>query len=222
MRVIVLAAGQGFQIDGMNKCLIRDPCDGRTILDKIIRAFPDCRITVVVGYRAIAVMQEYPGLDYVLNPDWAVTNNSYSLALTLNQEPCYVLSGDLLFEPDLIRELNLGAPDVVLTACRENRIQSAVNCMLDGLRIVEMYQGRVRSPKDPEAIGLFKISHPQLLQRWRQNCLEHGNLFVGLNLPLDGDSPPLHFHDRGAHRFDEINTPLDYWNLLKTARSHTS
>jgi len=37
--VIVLAAGQGYQLDGLNKCLIKDPTDGRGILDAAMRAF---------------------------------------------------------------------------------------------------------------------------------------------------------------------------------------
>jgi len=220
MRAIVLAAGQGFQIDGMNKCLIRDPRDGCSVLGKLVRAFAGKHITVVVGYRAIAIMQEYPTLDYILNPDWSITNNSHSLALALNHEPCYVVSGDMIFEPDLIKAMDEGPPDTVLTECRENRIQTAVNCHLDGSRIVDIYQGHVRSPQDPEAIGLFKVSHPDLLQAWRANCLDHGNLFVGMNLPLDSAAPPIQAFEGRGFRFDEINTPLDYMNLLtRTSKS---
>lgn len=218
MRLIVLAAGQGFQIDGLNKCLIRDPLDGRTILEKMIRAFPECRVTVVVGYRAIEIMQAYPHLDYVLNPDWAVTNNSYSLALALNEEPCYVTSGDLLFEPELVTELDRGPGDLVVTECRENRIQSAVNCRVANGRLLELYQGHIRAPEDPEAIGLFKLSHPDLLRAWKANCLKHGNLFVGMNLPVGENGPPVVIVDKGGHPFDEINTPLDYLNRIRQCR----
>lgn len=218
MRVIVLAAGQGFQIDGMNKCLIQDPRDGRPVLSKIMRAFTGCKITVVVGYRAIAIMQAYPDLDYVLNSDWSVTNNSYSLALALDEEPCYVTSSDLLFEPGLVMDLNNGPPNLVLTECRENRIQTAVNCQVVEGRIAELYQGHIRSPHDPEAIGLFKISDPGLLRAWKANCQKHGNLFVAMNLPTDSGMPPVKTFDKGTHPFDEINTPLDYLNLLRTRR----
>lgn len=218
MRVIVLAAGQGFQIDGLNKCLIQDPQDGRTVLAKMVRAFAGCPITVVVGYRAIEIMQAFPDLNYVLNPDWSVTNNSYSLALALNDEPCYVTSGDLFFEPELIEALDQGPDDLVVTECRENRIQSAVNCQVEKGRILELYQGHIRSSLDPEAVGLFKISSRKLLQGWKVNCLRHGDLFVGMNLPVDSGMPPLHIFDKGVHRFDEINTPMDYLNLLRASR----
>lgn len=219
MRVIVLAAGQGYQLDGLNKCLIRDPFDGRTLLEKVIRAFPDCEITVVVGYRAVAIMQAQPRLRYVHNRDWAVTNNSYSLALALDSdEPCWVLSSDLLFEPELVGDMRAGPPNAVLTQVRENRVLSAVNCAVSGTRVTELYQGPLRQVSDPEAIGIYKIGDPRLVRAWRQNCLKHGNLFVGQNLPVHGDYPPIEIFDVGRHRFWEINTPLDYLRLLSEAR----
>lgn len=215
MRAIVLAAGQGYQLDGLNKCLVKDPADGRTLIEKVVFAFPAARITVVVGYRAVAIMQAQPRLDYVYNKDWAVTNNSYSLALALtSEEPCYVLSSDLVFEPALIRALEAGPPNAVLTERRENRVLSAVNCAVDGSRVTELYQGPLRSVSDPEAIGIYKISDPRLLRGWRQNCVQHGNLFVGQNLPVHGDYPQVETFDLGRHRFHEINTPLDYLRLL--------
>jgi len=60
----------GFLLDGMVKCLIKAPHDSRPLLARAIEAFAGHRITVVVGYRAVAVMETYPDLDYVYNPDW--------------------------------------------------------------------------------------------------------------------------------------------------------
>src|SRR4051812_20177232 len=132
MRVIILAAGQGFMLDGMVKCLVRAPHDGRPLLEKAVEAFSGQRITVVVGFRAVAIMEAFPELDYVYNADWATTNNAHSLGLALNDEPSYVLSSDLVFEPELVRELDQGSPDLVLTERRENRILTSVNCALEG------------------------------------------------------------------------------------------
>jgi choline kinase len=192
-----------------------------------VLAFPGFDITVVVGYRAVAIMQSHPRLKYVYNKDWAVTNNSYSLALALDSdEPCYVLSSDLVFEPALIRAMQAGPGNAVLTELRENRVLSAVNCSVEGTHISELYQGSLRKVSDPEAIGVYKISDARLVRAWRQNCLQHGNLFVGQNLPLRGGYPPVEAFDLGAHRFREINTPLDYLRLLgdvqndDDARSH--
>jgi choline kinase len=218
MRVIILAAGQAFLLDGMVKCLVRSPHDGRPLLAHAIEAFAGHRLTVVVGYRAVAVMEAYPDLDYVYNPDWATTNNSYSLGLALDDEPCYVMSGDLVFGPPLVRELDAAGPDLVLTERRENRIQSSVNCVVAHGTVRECYVGPLRDPADPEAVGLFKVSDPGRLRQWKRNCLRHGNLFVGQNLPVGGEGPEVRAHDLGSHLFYEINHPTDYLRALRAHR----
>ena len=219
MRVIVLAAGQGFLLDGMVKCLVRAPHDSKPLLEKVVEAFAGHAITVVVGYRAVSVMEAFPELDYVYNPDWGSSNNSLSLGLALNDEPCYVISSDLVFEQPLIEELDRAAPNLVLTERRENRILSSINCSLSGSAVREFYVGPLRSPLDPEAVGLFKISERILLRQWKRNCLKHGNLFVGQNLPIGGGEVDVHSHDLGAHLFYEINNPTDYLRALRVHRS---
>src|ERR1700733_10391945 len=94
--VIILAAGKSLQLDGISKALIRHPATGKTVLDYAVEAFAGKRITVVVGFRAIHIMQNYPRLRFVHNPDWALTNNAMSLGLALGNlpgdEPNYVVA----------------------------------------------------------------------------------------------------------------------------------
>ncbi|SHL35574.1 MobA-like NTP transferase domain-containing protein [Roseovarius litoreus] len=216
-RAIILAAGQGFQLDGICKVLLRHPTTGKTILQTAIEAFNGKEITVVVGYKAIDIMQDYPQLDYVINPDWAASSNALSLGLALDDRPAYVVSGDIFLSRDLIAELDQSAPDLVLCEGRENRSLTAVHCVFDEAGVLEeTYHGPVRDHKHPEAIGLFKASSSALLQRWKKQCLKHSNLFVGETLPFD--SAPIHRHDLGEHAFDEINTHVDYLNLLQRCR----
>ena len=218
MRVIVLAAGQGYQLDGFNKLLIKHPGDGARIIERYQEAFRGKEITIVVGYRAINVMHNYPKLNYIYNGDWAVTNNSYSLSMAISNEPCYVISGDLFFDPDLIKELDDAGPDLVVTQMRENRILNAVNVSAteDGV-IDEVYQGKLRSMQHPEAIGIFKISDPKLLSLWKRNCLEYGNLFVGQNIPF-AEGMDVYSHDVSGCKIDEVNTPMDYLRLLEAVK----
>jgi choline kinase len=220
---IVLAAGKSLQLDGISKALIRHPRSGRTILDHAIAAFDGLRITVVVGFRAIHIMQHYPQLHYVHNPDWALTNNAGSLGLALAEigdEPCYVVSGDIFFERSLIQRLDRAAPDLALTSAREKRALSAIHCVTaDDGRIVETYQGPVRSMAHPESVGLFKLGSPGLLRAWQRRCVEHANLFAGQLLPCgDGDVPVV---SEALHRdelFYEVNTPVDYLQLIEATR----
>jgi choline kinase len=218
-RVIILAAGKSLQLDGISKILIRHPADGRTILDWAIEAFAGKRITVVVGFRAIQIMQAYPDLDYIHNPEWALTNNAMSLGLALTEEPAYVVSGDIFIERRLIERLDRDVPDLVLTSRREKRSLSAVHCVLDDAgRVIEPYQGPVRDMAHPESVGLFKVSSPEVLRQWRRRCIEHSNLFAGQLLPC---SPPcVQSVPLEDELFFEVNTPTDYMELIRSrARS---
>jgi len=213
-RAIILAAGQGFSLDGVNKVLIRHPRSGRTVLEHALEAFAGKQVTVVVGFRAIEIMQYQPQLDYVINHDWAVTHNARSLGLALDERPCYVVSGDIFFEPALVRDLDAAPANLVLTDEAENRGPTAIHCVLSGgRRVSEMYPGLVRDPAHPQAVGLFKVSSAALLAEWKRRCMRHGNLFVGQLLPCDLDAVTA--VSRRAHAFDEINTADDYLRLAR-------
>ncbi|MCK4664964.1 MAG: hypothetical protein KAT68_18990 [Bacteroidales bacterium] len=214
MRTIILAAGQGFKLDGCIKLLIRDPKSGERIIDHYLRIFNDTKITVVVGYKAIEIIQRYPNLHYIYNSDWNITNNSYSLGLALNEEPSIIISSDFIIHEDLITAMNNFKPNCILTENRDNRQLNSLNCdVLVDSKIEEIYQGPLRNNKDPEAIGIYKISDKKLLRIWKKNCLTHGNLFAGQNLNFD--ISPIYSFDMGSYNFHEINTVLDYLNLIK-------
>ena len=123
MKCIVLAAGQGFQLDGCVKLLIKDPKTKKRIIDQLINIFGKKNLTIVVGYKAIQVMEEYPDLNYIFNPDWKITNNSYSLGLALENQPTYVVSSDLIISTEIIDLLDSSNPNCILTSNRENREQ---------------------------------------------------------------------------------------------------
>lgn len=217
-QAIILAAGRGNQLDGMSKVLIKHPKTGLSILEHAVRAFAGKRVIVVVGFRAVQVMESAPRLDYVVNHDWSLTNNAMSLGLALNDDPTYVVSGDIFFERELIERLDDERPDLVLSDSRENRTLSAVHCVLrEDRSIAETYQGPIRDANHPEAIGLFKISDPDLLRLWKRRCIAHGNLFVGQTLPCDG--APIFAAARGESEFHEINTPTDYLRLKERTSS---
>lgn len=218
-RVIILAAGKSQQLDGISKALIRHPGTGRTVLDYAIEAFAGKRITVVVGFRAIHIMQNNPKLHYVHNPDWALTNNAMSLGLALGDEPTYVVSGDIFVDRALIQRLDRAAPDLALTSDREKRSLTAIHCVTDAEGgIKETYQGPVRDMAHPESVGLFKISSPTLLRTWQRRCLQHANLFAGQLLPCqEGPIESVRLHD--DELFHEVNTPTDYLELLEACRA---
>ena len=216
---IILAAGRSLQLDGKNKVLIKHPVTRKTILDYAIEAFAGKRVTVVVGYGALKIMERYPQLNYVLNEDWATTNNAMSLGLALleNMDPTYVVSGDMFFNRELISEMDNGKNNIVLTQNRDNRMLSSIHCAMGQQeKIIETYQGPIRSVSHPEAMGLFKLSDEKLLGEWRNRYLCHSNLFVAQALPCTEETL-VYAHDVGRNYFKEINSAADYLRLMKEA-----
>ena len=215
MRLIVLAAGQGFKLDGFNKLFIRDPKTKETILEKYLRLFANYQVTAVVGYKAVAVMSQYPDFDYVYNDQWRITGNSYSLCLTLDERPSVVISSDLLFDEEMVKLIENSPENSVFVSHSENKGVNTVRCTIKEGVVQSMYMGEERH-QDPETLGIYKISDVQLLRQWKKNCSMNKNVFAGLNLPVE--SGKVTAVNKEAIPFHEINTPLDYLNLIKTTQ----
>ena len=212
MRAIILAAGESMLLDGFPKLLVKNPLTNKTILDHYLEIFKDMEITVVVGYKAMEVINQYPKLNYVYNPHWATTNNSGSLSLALNNESCVVVSDDIFIKQDLINKIINHEGDVVLTAVNESRSSTSLNCSIDGDRISELYTGPIKKVTDPEAMGVYKISSDLVLKKWGKNCMRYPNLLIGENLP--SKEADIFSYDLGNNYFYEINTIHDYLRFI--------
>lgn len=218
MRLIILAAGQGFKLDGFNKLLIRNPKTGRTILEHYLEIFADYRITVVVGFRAIEVMSAYPQLDYVYNDDWRITGNSHSLALALSDEPCVVISSDFIIAEKLANLIRQAPDNCAFVLYSENKGVNTLRCKIENGVIASIYHG-FEAGTDPETVGIYKLSNADLLRKWKRECLQNKNVFAGSNLPLDAPVAAVDITDGFLH---EINTPLDYLDLIKQQAEQNS
>lgn len=215
-RAIVLAAGEGLQLDGFAKALIRHPQTGERVLEHYDEILEGLEITVVVGYRAIEILQAFPDLHYVYNANWRLTGNAYSLGLALDDRPTLVLSADFFMDPGVIGRLQDGPDNAVLSTTRGNRPMTATNLVVgDDGHITEVYQGAVKSDRDPEAPGLFKICDQAVLRAWKRACLDAPSMFALRCLPLDGGIATVSL---GELELSEINTPLDYLALMERSR----
>lgn len=216
MRVIILAAGRSFNLDGINKILMVDPKTTKCLMDSFLDIFSDYDISVVVGFKAIEVIQRYPNLNYIYNPDWAVTRNAYSLGLALDDTPSYVISGDLLIDKNTVKKLERFEGNCVLTELTANRRLTSLNCNIKNNEIIEIYQGPLRDICHPEAHGFFKIIDTNMLRSWKKSCLSHSNLFAGQTLPITFGK--LYAVDKEDTRLDEVDSVLDYIRLTRKWR----
>ena len=184
MRVIVLAAGQGYKLDNHVKLLIKHPKTGKTVLDNYIEIFGTDSLTIVVGFKALQIMELYPNLKYVHNDMWSETKNSYSLTLALNSEPSIVLSSDMFFDSILIDKLRNQPGNYAITSSNQSRSKDTISCKISNNKITDIYKG-FKSPDDPELTGIFKIEEKEALLSWKDNCRKNPNSFIGENLPFE-------------------------------------
>ena len=212
MRAIVLAAGEGYQVGGFNKILLRRPDSGETIMDQYMRLFHGLDITVVVGYRAVNIMNLYPDLNYVYNADWQFTQDSRSLSLALSDEPCYVVQTDLFIMDDVLGLLS--EDDGILAAHKENRSRTDVNVRVEDGRIANIYPGELRRPDDVQPLDIYKVCDRHLLRIWKRNCRENPHIYSVLNLPIE-EHRPIHAAVTAESSVIQIKTPLDYANFLR-------
>lgn len=110
-QAVILAAGLGTRFGRSlpkSQTLLRD---GRTIMrqqiDNVRSALcEDARMTVVVGFKAMVVMEAHPDLLFVYNERFDSTNTSKSLLRALAaSHPGGVLwmNGDVVFDPRILR-----------------------------------------------------------------------------------------------------------------------
>lgn len=218
MKLIILAAGDSFELDGFNKLMINHPKYKKSIIELYEDFFDVDSIEIVVGYKAIEIMNSYPNYKYIFNKKWQTTGSGYSLSLALTSEPCYVISSDFLIDVEKSKFL-LERDNYAVIKNSESRRLSSLNVKLDSNNssIVDVYRGKSYK-NDPEILGVFKISDPNILRIWKKNGIENPNFYAGESLPFLNNK--ISVLTIGRDEITEINTPEDYINFLKNELSN--
>ena len=212
-RLIILNAGDSFELDGFNKLLIRNPKNGLRIIDEYINIFKEYEITVVVGYKAMNIMNLYPKLNFVYNKYWQSTNSSYSLSLALNTQPSIIASCDLIVNKDILKNIEK-YKNVIFLNDMENKKKNSLNAKISKSKhVLKIYRGKRNNSNDRELSGIFKITCKEILNKLKKNCTIYPNLHVGENIPLNLKNKLNATYIKKTN-VKEINTPLDYINLL--------
>jgi len=106
MRIVVLAAGVGSRLGTWHPKSLTELSDGETIMGRQLRligdTFDPTDICLVVGYKKELIMEAFPDVVFVYNPDYGDTNTSKSLLRALRltgDEPVMWLNGDVVFDP---------------------------------------------------------------------------------------------------------------------------
>ena len=104
MKLIILAAGDSFELDGFNKLTIKHPKYKMSIIEIYRKVFKVDKIQVIVGFRAMNIMNDFPEFEYILNDKWQTTGG-HSLSLALDQHPSIVISSDFILNPNKVKKL---------------------------------------------------------------------------------------------------------------------
>ena len=146
MQALMLAAGMGRRLGkytkGQTKCMVK--VGGKTLLEHAADALRMAGIhkfVIVTGYAgdkleafARETLADFE-LEFIHNPDYASTNNIYSLYLAheaLVRDDTLLLESDLIYEPQLLRELvNAPQENMVTVAKYESWMDGTVTLLDD-------------------------------------------------------------------------------------------
>jgi len=213
MKLIILAAGDSFELDGFNKLTIKHPKFNMSIIEIYRKVFKVDKIQVIVGFRAMNIMNDFPEFEYILNDKWQTTGSAYSLSLALDEHPSIVISSDFIFNPYQSEKLDSKEDNVAFIKKSESKRLSSLKCEIDDKKIVNVYRGKSKEIHHNELIGMFKISDPQILNDWKLLSMNNPSKYAGETLPFDNYS--INYKILHSDTLYEINTPSDYINLLK-------
>ena len=218
MKLIILAAGDSFELDGFNKLLIKHPKYKKTILEVYKDFFDVKKIDIVVGYRSIEIMSAYPKINYIFNKKWQTTGSAFSLSLALTDEPCYVISSDFLIDLDRAKNILHNDNFAVIKKSESRRITS-LNARIEDKtnRIIDVYKGKSTN-KDAEVLGIFKVTDQNILRLWKKNGIINSTSYAGETIPYKTNKISAVPVDDDT--ITEINTTDDYINFLKRFVNH--
>ena len=211
MKLIILAAGDSFELHGFNKLLINHPVNKKSIIETYIEVFNIDKIQIVVGYKAMDLMNIYPQFEYIYNKNWQTSGSSFSLSMALDNEPSYVVSSDFFIDNKTINNLSSIENGAVIIE-EENKRLSSLKVTVKNDIIVDVFSGK-SIQNNQELIGIYKITNTDILNKWKVNCVKNPNAPAGLNLPYKNFN--INYISVKRKSVFEINTPQDYINFIK-------
>lgn len=230
---IILAAGEGKRLrpltDEQPKCLI--PIAGKSFLERTLTALDQIglhNICIVAGYYSDLV-KEFVDSHFhnvnarvCVNPDYAETNNAYSLALGLKKcedHSFLLLDGDLLYDFQLLESLiNDRRQDVVIVETeRDGLDQEAMKVVLDpqNYSVQEISKDITLNEASGEFIGMGKFS-AEWTQLLRNSFEQHitndafrDMYYENVMQPLLNQAPPLYGLATEGLPWAEVDTAED-------------
>jgi len=184
-RVVILGAGRSVRGD-IPSAMVNIDHRGR-VLDWLLAAFsrlPAVDVTLVGGYKAHAITDQYRDIRFVYNADWDATGPARSLSLSplASADSTYISYADVVFRAETVQRMESVAADVVVAADRtwRTRYDGRTRSELDvaekiactGDRLIDMGRHVPTPEAAGEFAGLLKLSGATALRL--QNVIRSG------------------------------------------------
>ena len=167
MKAIILAAGKGTRLGEIGKlgpkCLIR--IGGKAIIRHQIEALKSNGITdisIVAGYYASRVRKELKnaGIKFYLNKDYWKTGMLESLFCAREElnDDAIILYGDVVFEPNLIKNLLKDKNDFCLVVDGKKGVKGDTKVKISRGMVVDISKSRSLKESGGKYIGIVKLS----------------------------------------------------------------
>ncbi len=226
---VLLAAGEGTRLHPFTldrpKCLVE--VGGRPLLDRALAALEAAGFTTVIlvtGYREdvlqtfLAARESTLQVTCVRNPEYARTNNAYSLWSAREAVPggFVLLDGDLLFEPGVLTTLLATPGEAALAVERRTNLGDEEMKVLLGPDVSVAAVNKTMDPQSAigESIGVARFSATAARALW--DCLsaqiEQGQRNVYYELAFEAliaDGWRFEIGDVTGLACMEIDTPAD-------------
>ena len=225
VRAIILCAGAGLRVaeitGGKPKSFL--PIGDETLIQRQVRALQLAGvgdITLVVGYMDDLFRESFPDLHFVVNRDYRTTNTAHSLMMALSAEEektTFVLNADVYFSEQLISGM-VKTPGATAAALdRKRNGEEEIKVFLEGDRVTAIGKYLNEELSAGEAFGVYKLSPAFARYLKRELSLQNNpKVFYerGMDQLLRGGHR-MEYHDIGEELAMEIDTPEDYYELLK-------
>lgn len=222
MKIVILAAGIGSRLGNPYPKPLTKLNSGKRIMQQQVENlelyFDKQDIMVVVGFKKDLVMEEYPDLTFIYNPEFDRTNTSKSLLRALYKcigDDVLWLNGDVVFDAAILEKLNKYINDKQSFVAVNNSSvgEEEVKYTLNSDGFIDEISKIVKTPLG-EAVGINYIASQDISSfiSSLENCNDQDYFERGLELSIEKDAIQILPVDISDYRCIEVDFKEDLDN----------